>query len=140
MSFEYVRSQKHIHCVFGVIGIREHIHYISYDENNMAFNLPRLAQIYFKWSMILFISGLKTIYNKYPKRPPIVFVIKSVISAARKPLISGWVNSIPKLNKNAQNRMDNIFCFFTTGSKNPNGIIIITLRIIWRTVSPLPEK
>lgn len=48
MSFEHVRSRKHILSVFGAIGRREHIHFISYDENNMAFNLPRLAQIYFK--------------------------------------------------------------------------------------------
>lgn len=28
MSFECVCSRKHIHCVFGAIGRREHIHYI----------------------------------------------------------------------------------------------------------------
>jgi len=29
MSFEYVRSRKHIHFAFGTIGIREHIQSLS---------------------------------------------------------------------------------------------------------------
>jgi len=30
MSFGYVRSRKHIQCVFGIIGRREHIHLRSH--------------------------------------------------------------------------------------------------------------
>ena len=48
MSFEYVRSRKHIHCVFGAIGRREHINRdFTIHNKNFAISLVlyQLARI-----------------------------------------------------------------------------------------------
>ena len=77
-----------------------------------------------------------------PITPPIVFVIKSVISAERKPSISGWISSMPKLIIKQENIVfpKPTAGFLVKGNKKPNGIVNMIFSKTCLIKSPLPDK
>lgn len=117
--------------------------YLMDMPGNLSLDQCCLLQVYktcLSRCNTMFTRGLKSKYIRYPIIPPIVLVMISVISATRKPLMSGCNNSILRLKMKVRMMHESIFCFFTMGNRNPNGIIMTTFNIICLTVSPLPLK
>lgn len=84
---------------------------------------------------ILWATGFKTMKNKYPKKPPKVFVIKSVTSNdldANPPqnVFNNCVLSIARLKRKHTATVFRMPEFLIIGYKNPNGAIMITFKMI----------